>query len=190
MNHANQEHQRTEIVANAARLIGDAKFLSDNLRFASAFALAVLGLEEIGKVILDIWSVSTPLKKNKKWQSFHIQKQAAVASLLLAKIAIDEVGDSNIDCQIPNELVERVAKALYESEEGRFRELVSIGALDKTKQCAMYYDEFFSSVDLHHNQFNKSDVIKLFDKAQSAIAAVADIKTMRVGRAIYEVGCQ
>jgi AbiV family abortive infection protein len=46
--------RRTEIVANAARLLGDAKLLSDNGRFASAFALAVLGLEELGKVVLAV----------------------------------------------------------------------------------------------------------------------------------------
>jgi AbiV family abortive infection protein len=47
--------ERTLIMTNAARLLGDAKLLADHNRFASAFALAVLGVEEIGKVILDIW---------------------------------------------------------------------------------------------------------------------------------------
>ena len=40
----------TLIIANSARLLGDAKLLADHGRFASAFALAVLGIEEIGKV--------------------------------------------------------------------------------------------------------------------------------------------
>ena len=65
MEYTEREHEQTKMVANAARLIGDAKFLSDNLRFASAFALAFLGLEEIGKVILDIWNTPTPLQKPK-----------------------------------------------------------------------------------------------------------------------------
>lgn len=186
MDHASQEHRRTAIVENAARLIHDAKFLSNNSRFASAFALAVLGVEEVGKVILDIWNASKPLKKSEKWRSFHIQKQAAVASLLLARTAIDEVGDTNVDGPISDELVERVARALCESTEGRFSRLVSIGALDKTKQCAIYYDEFFSSVDLHYGQFDETDVRELVDKAQNAIAAIADHKMMRVGQAIYE----
>ena len=40
----------TLIIANAARLLGDAKLLANHVRFASAFAM--LGVEEIGKVIL------------------------------------------------------------------------------------------------------------------------------------------
>ena len=45
----------TLIIANSARLLGDAKLQAEHARFASAFALAVLGVEEIGKVILEIW---------------------------------------------------------------------------------------------------------------------------------------
>jgi AbiV family abortive infection protein len=41
--------------SNAARLLRDAKLLNDNERHASAFALGVLGLEEIGKAILRLW---------------------------------------------------------------------------------------------------------------------------------------
>ena len=119
-----------------------------------------------------------------------MEKQTAVATLLLSIIAVNQIEDANIEYPVSDELVERLAKALYESEEGRFSELVSIGVLDKIKQSAMYYDEFFSSLDLHYSQFDKSHVDELFDKAQSAIAAVGDQRIMRVGRAIYEVGSQ
>jgi len=47
----------SRIRRNAKRLLRDAKLLSDNKRYASAFALAVLGLEEIGKVILKRWGL-------------------------------------------------------------------------------------------------------------------------------------
>jgi AbiV family abortive infection protein len=52
----------TLIIANAARLLADAKLLVDHARFASAFALAVLGVEEIGKVALEIWE---PLSRSR-----------------------------------------------------------------------------------------------------------------------------
>ena len=48
------------IVANTARLLSDAKLLNEHGRYASAFALAALAMEEIGKVILKLWDVSEP----------------------------------------------------------------------------------------------------------------------------------
>jgi AbiV family abortive infection protein len=67
------EDERTLIMANAARLLADAKLLVDHTRFASAFALAVLGVEEIGKVILDIWETAEPLPKPKIRKSSHLR---------------------------------------------------------------------------------------------------------------------
>jgi AbiV family abortive infection protein len=180
--------RRTDVVANAARLLSDAKFLSDGGRFASAFALAVIALEEIGKVILDIWDEAVPLQKHKAAQSAHLRKQAAVASLLLARTAVTEVGEANIDDPIPDILVERVAKALFESRDGKFSREVLMGALDKTKQVALYRDGWLDAAGLHADQFDQSDVTALFDRVRSAIEAVGDQKLVRVGRAIYEVG--
>ena len=50
------DDRNARIVDNAKRLLGDAELLDDNGRYASAFALAVLSLEEIGKVILGRWT--------------------------------------------------------------------------------------------------------------------------------------
>jgi AbiV family abortive infection protein len=58
--------ERNEIVSNAARLLRDAKLLVDNERYASAFALSVLALEEIGKVVLELWGASQPVHKSGK----------------------------------------------------------------------------------------------------------------------------
>lgn len=76
---------RNEIVSNAARLFKNAKLLVDNERYASAFALSVLALEEIGKVVLDLWDASQSVPKSGKRPSSHLRKQAAVSSLLLAQ---------------------------------------------------------------------------------------------------------
>ena len=43
------------VISNAKRLVRDAVLLKDHERYASAYALAILGLEEIGKVILKRW---------------------------------------------------------------------------------------------------------------------------------------
>jgi AbiV len=70
----------SRIRRNAKRLLRDAVLLTDNKRHASAFALAVLGLEEIGKVILKRWGLSN--------NSGHLNKQLAVSSLLMADALI------------------------------------------------------------------------------------------------------
>jgi hypothetical protein len=51
----------------------DAKLLADHKRFASAFALAVLGIEEIGKVVLDLWGRAGPLSKPVVRRTVHIR---------------------------------------------------------------------------------------------------------------------
>jgi AbiV family abortive infection protein len=101
-----EPNERTAVIANAARLLHDAKLLFDHTRFASAFAL---GVEEIGKVILDIWGSAAPLSKPVIRRSAHIRKQAAVSSLLLASFAVGEFGTEVDDAN--EELVERVAEA-------------------------------------------------------------------------------
>jgi hypothetical protein len=75
-------------LSNATRLLNDARLLVDHRRFASAFALAVLGVEEIGKVLLDGWKADKPLAKPKGSSTLHIQKQTAVSSLLLGALAV------------------------------------------------------------------------------------------------------
>jgi AbiV family abortive infection protein len=79
-----RDDKGTAIVANAARLLSDAKLLKDHERHVSAFALAVLALEEIGKLLLKLWGVT----ERKGYD--HLSKQRAVASLLLARFVAKE----------------------------------------------------------------------------------------------------
>jgi AbiV family abortive infection protein len=181
----NKLPDQTPIVSNAARLLKDAKLLADNERFASAFALAVLALEEIGKVVLTFWDASTKTPKSKNRLSSHLKKQSAVSSLLLAKYTTSELNDTIHAEPMTNELIERVARAMSESEAGRFDWLVSLGAVDKTKQIGFYHDDWLEAAGLHADQFEASDVTQVFEKCRAAIAALGDSKTMHVGKAIY-----
>ncbi|MGE4049384.1 MAG: AbiV family abortive infection protein, partial [Acetobacteraceae bacterium] len=76
------EDAHTPIVANAARLLADSKLLLNHSRYASATALAVLALEELGKVILNLWGDPPYGARRHKRMSDHLRKQRAVASLL------------------------------------------------------------------------------------------------------------
>lgn len=173
------------IMANAARLLADAKILVDHARFASAFALAVLGVEEIGKVILDIWETAEPLPKPKIRKSSHLRKQSAVGSVLLASFALKE-HSGIVEAPITDELIEGVAKAFHDSLEGRFLHHVESGAVEKTKHLAMYRDEWLTIASFDADQFQKSDVTGIFEFARSAVAVFGDTRVMRTGRAIYE----
>jgi AbiV family abortive infection protein len=178
--------ERTLIMTNAARLLGDAKLLADHNRFASAFALAVLGVEEIGKVILVIWGTGKSLSKPKIRKSSHLRKQSAVGSVLLASFAVKEFSGIIKAPVVTDELVEGVARAFHDSLEGRFLGHIATGAVEKTKHLAMYRDEWLTSASLHTDQFVKSDVTGILEFARSAVAALNDARIMRTGRAIYE----
>ncbi|MET3335375.1 AbiV family abortive infection protein [Bradyrhizobium ottawaense] len=176
--------ERTVVIANAARLLKDAKLLVDHTRFASAFALAVLGVEEIGKVILDIWASAAPLSKSVVRRSAHIRKQAAVSSLLLGSFAVREFGTVVDDAN--EELIQRVAEAFRLSPEGKLMSQVQGGALDKAKQLGLYHDDWLTDASLHADQFSDADVHAIFSIARRAIEVVDDARIMRTGRAIYE----
>lgn len=176
------QDERDAIVSNAARLLRDAKLLVDNERYASAFALSVLALEEIGKVVLGLWDVSQTGKPH----SSHQRKQAAVSALLLARHTTKELGNLiTSEPVVTEELVERVARAMRDSEAGRFDWVVSIGAVDRTKQLAFYRDDWLDAAGLHADQFKSADVTHLFEKCRAAIEALSDLRTMHVGKAIW-----
>lgn len=130
----------TLIIANSARLLADAKLLADHGRFASAFALALLGVEEIGKVILDLWGNAEPLSKPIVRRKAHVRKQAAVGSLLLASFAVQEFGDLDAEVTVTDEVIERVNAALQSSSEGQFLAHAESGVLEKTKHVGLYRD--------------------------------------------------
>jgi len=93
---ADRKSKQALTLSNATRLLNDARVLVDYNRFAGAFALAVLGVEEIGKALIDGWNADAPLAKPKGSQSFHIQKQTAVASLLVGTLAVRTFPDGAI----------------------------------------------------------------------------------------------
>jgi AbiV family abortive infection protein len=97
---------RTAIFKSAERLFLDAKLLLENDRCASAYSLAVLALEEIGKLLLDIWDASSKSPKKKAPSNLHRSKQSAVASLLLADYLVKTHGRRIMIEGVTEELVE------------------------------------------------------------------------------------
>lgn len=178
--------KHTLVIGNAARLLADAKLLVDHERFASAFVLAVLGLEEIGKVVLELWAHVGPLTRPIERRTSHVRKQAAVGALLLASFAVNELSDLEVSAERAGDLIDRLSKAFRNSSEGNFFSNAQGGILEKTKHLGMYRDDWLEEASLHAEQFHKSDVASIFEIARRAIAIVGDARTMYVGRAIYE----
>jgi AbiV family abortive infection protein len=182
----NPKDDLSRIRSNAARLLRDAKLLSDHERHASAFALAVLGLEEIGKSILLKWDLS-------KYSSGHVYKQVAVSSLLMADTVMREAQTPRRGMIYPAEVgrppsptaLERIIRTAMDSEAGRFNQSVDAKALDKMKLFAFYYDGVLEGAGFHPNHFSYADVEPIFKMCFSALNEMDDNLTVQAGKAIF-----
>jgi AbiV family abortive infection protein len=184
-----------DVVSNAERLLADAELLIEYGRFASAFVLAVLAFEEVGKALLWAWGESENPTKARSRVSFHMRKQSAMASLLLARFARDtierhlaEVGatlEERMESIHADDTVEVVAKAMFESNEGRLTRLIEIGAVDKTKQAAAYVDHWFVEHNILPIEFSDSDALRSVSDTRRALALMSDQLAMRVGLALF-----
>jgi AbiV family abortive infection protein len=175
----------SRIRRNAKRLLRDAVLLTEHGRHASAFALAVLGLEEIGKVILRLWGLSD-------YSSGHLHKQLAVSSLLIVDAVIREAQTprgmidptSRSGPSTPGAM-ERIIKAAMESEAGRFRQSVDAKAVDAMKRFAFYYDGVLEDAGFHPDQFTYAEVEPIFKMCFGALSEIEDDQTMQVAKALF-----
>jgi AbiV family abortive infection protein len=157
------------IFKNAERLFLDAQLLLENGRCASAFVLALFCLEEIGKIILDQWRLSGDLREKKRSSTFHLDKQAAVASVLFADYAIDKYGSRVRHEGRSNELDELIRRELTDSDVWRFNILVNMGAYDRAKQVGLYRDDRLDEYGLHADQFKPSDVTAIINRSRAVV---------------------
>ena len=184
----NPKDDLSRIRSNATRLLRDAKLLSDNERHASAYALAVLGLEEIGKVILRRWDLS-------KFSSGHVHKQVAVSSLLMADAVMRGAQTPRKGMVDPAEIgrppshaaLERIIRNAMESEVGRFSQSVDAKALDRMKQFAFYYDGALEGAGFHPDHFTYADVEPIFKMCFSALNEMDDNLTVLAAKAIFRM---
>lgn len=175
------------IIQNAKRLLDDAVMLFENDRHASAFALAVLSLEETGKFLLREWQRSdSRFGADLKRHGFHKVKQAVVGSLYLSKAACEANAlfhDNGDD--VTDEQVAHVARAMYEAKERDFLKYAFDGVIDKTKQCAFYLDEWGLSQNVTPFDFSRTDSDRAIEQARYALSLVGDGLSSHVAKAIY-----
>ncbi|MES0061458.1 AbiV family abortive infection protein [Mesorhizobium sp. M0041] len=84
---------QTPIILNAIRLFDDACVLRKERRYASATALAILSIEEIGKFTLNHthFRSRVPTRVSRERKFTHREKQWAAALLIRGTMGIDEV---------------------------------------------------------------------------------------------------
>jgi AbiV family abortive infection protein len=83
------------IVATAIRLLDDAKLLRKSKRYPTATAMAVLSMEEVGKLVLyhDAFKLQRKMQMSQNSTRNHAKKQSMVAGLLIGNLLIDEVDE-------------------------------------------------------------------------------------------------
>jgi AbiV family abortive infection protein len=169
------------VLANSTRLLKDARILVEHRSFASAFALSVLGIEEIGKVLLDGWNADEPLRAPKD-RSLHIQKQLAVSSLLLGAMAVRQFPEVGVP-DLKGAMLKAVTNVFNESDLGQLFQRIRDQQLDKRKQSAIYQDDWLVEVS---DDFAEEHVLSIFGIAQAARDLMNDNGIKRAGRAFYE----
>lgn len=173
------------IMENAGRLIGDATHLVKAGRFASAFVLNVIALEEVGKVIQLRWS-QLGVKTSSQKRSAHVQKQWAVACILIGgkllpfykRIIRGEVSNhvGMID----------LAAAFIESDERRFFERVAAIELDRSKQVGLYEDGV--TVAKHsRDQIDPDFIRELSAMTEKCLPLISDDLQIRLGGIFFEL---
>jgi AbiV family abortive infection protein len=137
-------------LANAKRLNDDAILLGEHGRHASAYALAILAVEEMGQALIELWGSDFDPGPKARRASRHIQKQSAVAALIMAhhlnqrvEPLLDELGIRPAP-YIPSDQVDGVLDKLVAEFEGspsmELLQMSSFGIIDLRKQGAFYAD--------------------------------------------------
>lgn len=175
-----RQEERARAIADSALLFEDARLLVQHSRYASAFRVAILGLEEIGKVILDAWEAVEPLPKPRVRRTSHERKQAAVGSVLLAAFAMREFGLPV--GEISDELIEEVGPIFEQSREGRFLRYIGFEMLG-TKHVGLFRDPSQANPDGRLPSLE--DVESIFDIAKFILDLLLDGDVMQKGLAIY-----
>lgn len=173
------------ILENARRLVADVLLLVEHGRHATAFAVAVIALEEVGKIVLRRWrTMDTPLTAKRR--SLHLSKQCAVASLLVAARLSPQLHDGDRSRAALGRLVAGSAAAFLVSVEGDWRLSAETGLIDRRKQAAFYRDEEAADA-ARWNGFVAEDSLLLVGHCRAALDAADDFLVMELARSVFEM---
>jgi AbiV family abortive infection protein len=175
------------VLLNARRLHQDAELLAKRKRFSSAYALALLSIEEIGKVLIDLWadeslwaSEAVPQVKSRHF-NFHIRKQVAFASLLVAA----EVLGGRIACggQMSSKEFKTLYARIFDAADGSGVLVEALfGVLNKNKEAALYAD-FEADLSAAGNA-NEAETLKLLERHSDTMRWLRDYPVVAFARLV------
>lgn len=162
MTHSPQSDADGLILANAERLLDDARLLFCNERYKSALALAVIAIEEVGKILVHRWSDEAELKYARRQFGYHALKQIATLTLIQTVTTIlwistkrglikaGELNEKSFDSFSLFAADENVSLSEHEKmtllemfrDQRRTERSLKRGDFDRMKQAALYVDPF------------------------------------------------
>ncbi len=172
------------IMENVGRLINDATHLVRANSFPSAFVLTVVALEELGKGIQLRW-VQLDIKTSSQKRSAHLQKQWAVACVLIAGKMLPFY-KRMISGEVSNHkgMIE-LATAFIDSDERRFFERIAAVELDRSKQVGLYEDGI--TIATHAgDQIDAEFVLQLSQMTLTCLPLVQDDLSIQLGGIFFE----
>jgi len=178
------EHYDNGLVSNFVRLLKDAELLRNHQRYASAYALAVIGLEEIAKIVLARWE-DAPYKlvNLERRRTQHLTKQAAIACLLVA----EHIAPS-YQAIVENDKTQMrkwISEPGYEADDIMLWK-VHNEEMQHAKHLALYHD----SIEGRGNEgreFTHQDVDALFVYARRAVLLTGDPIALRIAYCLFQV---
>lgn len=150
--------RRVRIAVHALRLHKDAQSLFWSGSFRSALALAIISIEEVGKIIEDVLWAEEP----KSTKGYHLKKQNNVNIILASQVCSKEIGKNislpRSDEETAIECDDEIVRLLYDeadkpgtgAELGRYLFFKSKGTVDpgNIRRCATYR-KWLSNGTLH-----------------------------------------
>ncbi|WP_158584909.1 AbiV family abortive infection protein [Brevundimonas sp. LPMIX5] len=184
------------IVLNAQRLLADADLLMSHRRGGSAIALSVLALEEVGKVVLELWGNPEELRKIDRRWTYHRRKQAAATMLLQADQAISETfvllksidGLRGVTREVAKSFREDLANSIASSKEAKLSRYVALGATERVKHLGLYFDQESYEMGLIEDDHSSSyldQALEISIEARRAMSLLSNGVVMRAARSLY-----
>lgn len=176
-------------LSNAYRLMSDASYLIEGRRYASAVALAVISLEEIGKYLLAMWSKNPEFAFDRR--RLHEAKQRAIAALFMADRMRAEYQKRKVDFSdlgSPEKmaiLVEAI-KAGHENESG-YAAAVRAGVIQHVKHSGLYFDNMLAEKGIEPSRITANNADGLMRDCSRAFMILVDRKAVSIAADLFMI---